>query len=125
ADILLTLPYLFGGAKQTLHLTDVTPKILILTAIEGGNHLFMNITSQDKEGNPILHKQALQEVLEDYQDRLLSHVYIGHQSGFMDELKKEWENFSPHLGEKKIIHSTPAKIVKAFVEKELDRLLEE
>ncbi len=29
-DVLKALPYLSGGAKQTSHLTDVSPKILIL-----------------------------------------------------------------------------------------------
>lgn len=39
ADVVSVLPYLAGGANQTLHLTDVAPKLVVLTVLRGGNHL--------------------------------------------------------------------------------------
>jgi CRISPR-associated protein Cst2 len=84
ADTIAVLPYLVGGANQTLNLTDVTPKFLILTVIKGGNHLFMNIV-KDERGNAVINIGALKEVLQAYKDRMLSDVFIGRRAGFLDE----------------------------------------
>ena len=93
-DVILALPYLSGGAKLTEHLTDVSPKFLILAVIEGGNHIFMNVA--DKNG---INFEALSQVIEDYEDIILSDIYIGKRAGFMDEMdekineiaQKKWE----------------------------------
>ena len=37
------LKYLNGGAMQTLHHTDVTPKMIILAVLNGGNNIFMDV----------------------------------------------------------------------------------
>ncbi|MEN3039643.1 MAG: type I-B CRISPR-associated protein Cas7/Cst2/DevR, partial [Candidatus Kryptonium sp.] len=42
-EVILSLAYLFGGAKQTQHLTDVVPRFIIMAVIRGGNHIFMNL----------------------------------------------------------------------------------
>ena len=34
------LPHLSGGAKLTSHLTDVTPKLIILSVLDGGKSSF-------------------------------------------------------------------------------------
>ncbi|MCD6094405.1 type I-B CRISPR-associated protein Cas7/Cst2/DevR [bacterium] len=88
-DIILALPYLSGGAKLTEHLTDVSPKFLILTVIEGGNHLFMNVA--DENG---INFDALSQVIEDYKDIILSDIYIGKREGFLDEMNKELSEFA-------------------------------
>ena len=79
------LPILSGGAKLTSHLTDVTPKLIILSVLDGGNHPFMNLIVEKNEiGN--LSLPALLEVIEDYKDRFCDSIYIGRRQGFMDEL---------------------------------------
>jgi CRISPR-associated protein Cst2 len=83
-DTLSVLPHLVGGANQTLNLTDVTPKLVILTVLRGGNHLFMNIV-KDERGQAVLNIEALKEVLTAYKDRLETDVYIGRRKGFMDD----------------------------------------
>jgi len=93
-DVILALPYLSGGAKLTEHLTDVSPKFLILAVIEGGNHIFMNIA--DENG---INFEALKQIIDDYKEIILSDIYIGKRKGFLDEMdkeiiefvKKEWE----------------------------------
>jgi CRISPR-associated protein Cst2 len=82
------LPYLSGGANQTLHLTDVTPKLVVLTVLRGGNHLFMNI-AKDERGSARINVNALKEVLRAYNDRLETDVFIGRRSGFLDEQADE------------------------------------
>lgn len=87
-DTISVLPYLSGGANQTLHLTDVTPKFVVLTVLRGGNHLFMNIAKDDR-GNARINVNALKEVLKAYADRLETDVFIGRRSGFLDEQTDE------------------------------------
>lgn len=87
-DTVSVLPYLSGGANQTLHLTDVTPKLVVLTVLRGGNHLFMNI-ARDERGNARINVNALKEVLKAYKDRLETDVFIGRRSGFLDEQADE------------------------------------
>jgi CRISPR-associated protein Cst2 len=84
ADTISVLPYLVGGANQTLNLTDVTPKFTVLTVLKGGNHLFMNVV-KDERGNAVINIEALREVLRAYKDRLLTDVFIGRRAGFLDE----------------------------------------
>lgn len=83
-DIINALPYLSGGAKNTSHLTDVTPKILVLAAIDGGNHIFMNIV-REENGETIFDTDALDEVINEYSDILKTDVFIGLRSGFLKE----------------------------------------
>ena len=107
------LPYLNGGAKLTLHLTDVTPKFIILAVISGGNHLFMNITSSDP--NKLINAAALKEVITDYKDSFLSDVFIGRQEGFQDALKEELENLRNELDAIKALHLlSPKQAVEQF-----------
>lgn len=85
-DIINALPYLSGGAKNTSHLTDVTPKILVLAAIDGGNHIFMNIV-REENGETIFDIDALDEVINEYSDILKTDVYIGLRSGFLKDIQ--------------------------------------
>lgn len=84
-DIISALPYLYGGAKNTSHLTDVTPKFIILAAINGGNHIFMNVVCEENDELKV-DFEALKEVISDYEDILLTDVYIGIRSGFLNEI---------------------------------------
>ena len=95
-DVISVLPYITGGANQTLHLTDVVPKLLILVVLRGGNHLFMNVM-RDVKGKAVVHIPALKEILKAYNDRLLTDVFIGKRAGFMDyQIKdlKELKDFA-------------------------------
>jgi CRISPR-associated protein Cst2 len=107
------LPYLNGGAKLTLHLTDVTPKLIILAVIRGGNHLFMNITS--KESGKLINIAALKQVITDYKDIILSDVFIGRLEGFLDDLKQEIETLRQELNDVKTLHLlSPKQAVEEF-----------
>ncbi|MBT9140608.1 MAG: hypothetical protein DDT30_01186 [Dehalococcoidia bacterium] len=87
-DTLAVLPYLTGGANQTLHLTDVAPKLVILTVLLGGNHLFMNVI-RDERGQARININALKEVSRVFKERLLTPVFIGRREGFLDEQADE------------------------------------
>lgn len=108
-DTIEALPYLYGGAKLGLHLTDVTPKFIILAVIEGGNQPFMNITSEDQ--TKILNVEALKEVIKDYKESFISNIFIGKSEGFLPGLSDELI-FSD---DQKVKISSPMQAVKDFV----------
>lgn len=92
-DVINALPYLQGGAKSTSHLTDVTPKLIILASIDGGNHIFMNVV-REEEGEVILDIDALNEVINEYRDILSSKIYIGIRTGFLKETQVKLNDFA-------------------------------
>jgi CRISPR-associated protein Cst2 len=123
SETISVLPYLSGGANQTLHLTDVTPKLVVLTVLRGGNHLFMNIV-KDERGNVRINVGALKEVLRAYKDRLVTEVFVGRRAGFLDEQAEELERLregedglpSIHVGEINATIETFARSMSAVIE---------
>jgi len=95
-DTLAALKFLHGGAKHTTHLTDVVPKFIILTCLQGGNHLFMNVAGSESD-DPLIKTAALKAVLLDYRDLLKTPVFIGRTSGFADDLAEELEQLQKGL----------------------------
>ncbi len=116
-DVLKALPYLTGGAKQTSHLTDVSPKLLILAGIDGGNHLFMNLV-REENGEALVDMEALEEVISDYSDILLTDIYIGRRKGFMEELDPVFKALTEkYAGNgRKVIYGSINEMVDSFVQ---------
>ncbi|MFW9997076.1 MAG: type I-B CRISPR-associated protein Cas7/Cst2/DevR [Candidatus Odinarchaeota archaeon] len=116
-DPVRALNYLAGGANLTLHLSDVTPKFIILCLHQGGNYLFGNIIDKDKKGVAFPSASYITEILEDYANNLTSNVYIGLRSGFLDDFRQDLEALDGKtIGNRKIIFNTPAETVTKFVE---------
>lgn len=110
-ETIAALPYLYSTTKAAGHLTDVTPKFIILAVIEGGNHIFMNITNESYN-NPVNIK-ALQQVLTDYSGSIVSDIFIGRQEGFMDELADSLKSLTV-TG--RVVHClSPKRAVEEFV----------
>lgn len=114
AETIKALSYIYGGAKQTTHLTDITPKFIILCILEGGNHIFMNII---KEGNDKgeVDFEALEEVLAEYKDCIRSKIYIGKRKGFMDELEDQIKT----LNRENVVFGPIHQVIEEFA-KELE-----
>ena len=111
------LPLLSGGAKLTSHLTDVTPKLIILSILEGGNHPFMNlVVEEDNIGK--LSLPALHEVIQDYAGRFCDAIYIGRRSGFMDELDDDLCGLVDNTDIPcEIIYDSPNKVIAQLSQK--------
>ena len=107
------LPLLSGGAKLTSHLTDVTPKLIILSVLNGGNHPFMNVMVE-RDGQGELSIAALQQVLADYESRFLDSIYIGRREGFMDELDESLRQLAE---DGSVIYGSPNQMVAQLVDK--------
>ena len=111
------LPLLSGGAKLTSHLTDVTPKLIILSILEGGNHPFMNlVVEEDNIGK--LSLPALHEVIQDYADRFCDAIYIGRRSGFMDELEGDLRGLVDNTNLPcKVVYDSPNQVIAQLSQK--------
>ena len=106
------LPLLSGGAKLTSHLTDVTPKLIILSVLNGGNHPFMNVMVEP-DGQGGLSIPALRQVIADYKDRFLDSIYIGRRIGFMDELDESLRELAE---DESVIYDSPNQVVAQLVD---------
>jgi CRISPR-associated protein Cst2 len=81
-----------GGAKQTLHYTNVAPSFAICAVTKGGNNPFGYVVNSGSRGEPNVNAGALSEALDVFSDQFLSPVYVGWVQGFMDAQRQEVEN---------------------------------
>ena len=51
-----------GGAKQTLHYTDLTPAVVVLAVTKGGNHPFYRMFQGTRGEGTTLHAEAVREI---------------------------------------------------------------
>jgi CRISPR-associated protein Cst2 len=84
------LSRLEGGAKLTLHYTDVNPPFVVLAVTKGGNHIFGRIVGANR-GSPVIKTDALAEALDIFGDQILSQVYIGWAQGYQDEERARFD----------------------------------
>lgn len=86
------LAQLEGGAKQTLHYTDVAPALVIMAVTKGGNHIFGHVVGATGKGLPELKLDALREALTVFKEEILSDVYIGWVEGYLDDERARFES---------------------------------
>lgn len=83
AILMESLAYLTGGAKQTLHYTDLTPAVIFLAVTKYGNNPFYRMLGS-VDGETRFHAEAFGELMSIYRDQMLSPVYVGWAQGFLD-----------------------------------------
>lgn len=97
ATLVRAIGELEGGAKLTLHYTDVTPSLIVAAVLRGGNHPFARIVRANPMGQPEFVLDAFQEVLRVYRDRLLSDVFVGWARGYLDEQRAAVERLGEDI----------------------------
>lgn len=110
------LAHLEGGAKQTIHYTDVTPALVILAVTKGGNHIFGHVVGANGKGQPILKIEALAEALTVFADDILSPVYVGWVKGYLDEERVRLKDFAATENGQAIKISHPREAYQALIE---------
>jgi CRISPR-associated protein Cst2 len=110
------LAHLEGGAKQTIHYTDVTPALVILAVTKGGNHIFGHVVGANGKGQPTLKTEALAEALTVFADDILSPVYVGWVKGYLDEERAKLEDFAQMEVGQAIQISHPREAYQALIE---------
>lgn len=88
------LARLEGGAKQTLHYTDVAPALVIMAVTKGGNNIFGHVMGATGRGLPELKLDALREALAVFDGEILSDVYAGWVMGYLDDERAKLEAFA-------------------------------
>jgi len=85
-----------GGAKQTLHLTDTAPAVLVLAVCRHGNQPFQRLFGP---GNPTAFREdVLAEALRVFGSDIQSDVYIGWATGFLDVERRRLLDFVEQRG---------------------------
>lgn len=97
-----------GGAKQTLHYTDVSPVLVILAVTKGGNHIFGHVVGANGRGQPEIKLDAFEEALTVFKDEILSPIYVGWVKGYLDEERAKFETFAASKGNIHISHPREA-----------------
>ena len=115
SDTISALKYLSGGAMQALHHTDVTPKAILLSTLNGGNNIFMDVFPHNNYENGLINLDTLSEILCDYKDDLTT-VYLGWTSGFGSDKDKEIFQYEAPKGVTLTV-TTPAQAIDEFVSK--------
>ena len=82
AALLHSLGRMSGGAKQTLHYTDVSAAFTAMSVLRGGNNPFLFLLSP--AAAPEIHLGALDEALMVHAEDMLSPLYLGMRQGFAD-----------------------------------------
>lgn len=107
------LSQLEGGAKQTLHYTDVAPALTMLAVTKGGNNIFAHVVGATNRGLPELKLEAFKEALAVFQDEILSNVYVGWAKGYLDDERGKLEEFAKTPEGSRIRISHPREAFKA------------
>jgi len=88
SEAIKALRYIFGGAKQTQYLTDVTPKFVMLSMLDGGINPFISEIVYEDRGEAKFDSEALIYRIIEFKELLkLEKLFIGKDKGFM----REWE----------------------------------
>jgi CRISPR-associated protein Cst2 len=83
AGLLKSLVRLRGGAKMAAFGADVSPKIIILAVIEGGNLIFNDLFEYGVM-NPKLKIGAFTDAISGFSDRIKGKVYVGFRSDYLE-----------------------------------------
>ncbi|HAG07732.1 MAG TPA: type I-B CRISPR-associated protein Cas7/Cst2/DevR [Peptococcaceae bacterium] len=105
-----------GGAKQTLHYTDVAPPLVIMAVTKGGNHIFHYVVGATIRGLPELKLEALKEALAVFREEILSDVYVGWVRGYLDEERAKLEDFAATSEGQRVKIGHPREAFKALIE---------
>lgn len=114
-ELLKALAILRGGAKQAQFGTPVSPVAIVAAGLSCGNAIFNHLFNDDPEQGLKLNTELLEELVNEYQDRITTPVYIGIRK---DTLSNEEDIYAlaKKLGEKKMVVTTPREAMAKLTE---------
>jgi CRISPR-associated protein Cst2 len=124
--LIKALGRLDGGAKQTLHLTDTAPSILVLAICKSGNQPFQRLLAASDLGNTEFRLDVLEEAIRVFGDDLISDIHVGWARGFLDAERKKLEtaltkeNNKFTFNGKRVYLAHPREIADTFAKALLD-----
>ncbi|AIY90676.1 type I-B CRISPR-associated protein Cas7/Cst2/DevR [Geoglobus acetivorans] len=100
SEVIKALRYIFGGAKQTQYLTDITPKFIILAMFDGGINPFVSDIVYEDRGEIRFDSEALISRILEFKEIINPRkLFIGKDKGFMRGWKDELEKVKDSLTE--------------------------
>jgi len=115
--ILKALAVLRGGAKQAQFGTDVSPKAIIAAGLNCGNLIFNDLFAET-DGKPCIKIGALKQIIDDYQDRIVTPIFVGVREGYLHQQNyaelKQWIESEENTANVRL--SSPIKAVEALTE---------
>jgi len=121
SETIRALRYIFGGAKQTQYLTDVTPKFVILAMLEGGINPFISEIVYEEKGEIKFDAGALIARVVEFKDILNpKEILIGKDEGFMKEWEEELKRVQTSLTEEneiEVVLTTMGDAIEQFAKK--------
>ncbi len=100
-ETIMALKYIYGGAKQTLFLTDVTPKFVIFAIFEGGINPFISDIVREDRGEVKLDVETLASRIKQYKEILNpKKIIVGKDIGFFSEWNEELKNLEKKINDK-------------------------
>jgi CRISPR-associated protein Cst2 len=121
SQTLKALGQLRHGANLARNLSDVTPAVVLLGFLHGGNAPFQNLFTPAEEDRVALHYERLESVVRDYKDRLLGEkkLYFGYRPGVLaneadvlEKLKNGIEGVEVFIGTPREAIEAAAKVVE-------------
>jgi CRISPR-associated protein Cst2 len=92
------LPLVQGGAKQTLHYTDVNPVVSIAAVTRYGNHPF-NYLFEEKGDEINFKADAFVDIVRAYREQFLSPIYVGWRPGYAVAESKKFQQLPEDVSE--------------------------
>jgi len=113
ATLLRGLARLDGGAKQSLHYTDVSPVVVIAAVIRGGNNPFAYVF-QHKNSIPTFDVKSFHDVMAELREHnlLLSPVAIGWKPGYLPDERAKLEA----LNDADVVLMTPRRAYEGLAQ---------
>lgn len=109
------LSRLEGGAKQTIHYTDVAPPLVMLAVTRGGNHVFGHVVGHDEQRRPVIKTDALAEALDVHRDDILSPVYIGWVQGYLDTERTRFRTWLNEAKSTDVVVDHPRRVYEKLI----------
>lgn len=114
------MAHLEGGAKQTLHYTDVAPVVVLFAVTKGGNNIFGHVINANDRSQPTLNTAALDEALRVFSAEIMSPIYVGWTRGYHDAQRSLLEDYIQQHPEQHIQLSHPRDALLGFAERLLE-----
>lgn len=87
--VLRALGRLDGGAKQSLHFTDVAPAFVCAAVMRGANNPFQFAVTES--ASPAINFAVIDEAFAAYASDFASHPFVGLRQGFIDSAREGFE----------------------------------
>lgn len=106
------LPLVQGGAKQTLHYTDVSPVVVIAAITKNGNHPFNYLFSENAGGVSFKAEEFIR-VVNAAPDQFLSPVCVGWKPGYLPEEAAKLNDINDQLpSQLGFYYATPIEVFR-------------